>query len=224
MGGTSSSTIYTATTFECIQHLGKNEFSLIERTELERKLDSNWITIRRWMNGSNMPKGTRLIKLRVLLLQRGYRITDLEGFDNITILLCCMLASGELSLDDIRKALDYRSENEVLRLLLTPGYFTRMSTGRQLKAQALAKVDMTAVAETKTHFTNDMVLKATSNLIKALLPFAESIAADNFSADERKRLRELSGSETIFRLSNAIVALTGEKARDNSKTPSVKRS
>ena len=71
MNTVTTGTVFSGTTAECIAHFGKQEFSPKQRTELEDKLDSNWITIRRWMLGNMMPKGTRLIKLIILLLRKG---------------------------------------------------------------------------------------------------------------------------------------------------------
>jgi hypothetical protein len=63
-------------------------------------------------------------------------------------------------------------------------------------------------------------LSILANLIRAISPLAEEVASDEFSADERKKLRELCGEKTIFNLNNTLSMLCGERARNQIKANS----
>jgi hypothetical protein len=52
-----------------------------------------------------------------------------------------------------------------------------------------------------------------AKLAKKMLPLAKKLASDEFTAEDRARLRELAGTSTIFELKNELVKLCGERAR-----------
>jgi len=60
------------------------------------------------------------------------------------------------------------------------------------------------------------VIEILARLIQAACPLAELILSDNFSAEDRCRLRELTGNgrtNKVFELSNSLNRLCGERAR-----------
>ncbi len=65
-------------------------------------------------------------------------------------------------------------------------------------------------------------LRKAANLTRQLLPLAERLIADDFSAEDRHEyrrrasLRSNAGTHTVFRLSEALNALCSETARNTS--------
>ena len=52
-----------------------------------------------------------------------------------------------------------------------------------------------------------------AHLMQTALPLAKRLASDDYSAEDRKKLRELAGKHTIFELNNELAKLCGERAR-----------
>lgn len=61
---------------------------------------------------------------------------------------------------------------------------------------------------------HEQVIRSLAHQVEAMLPLADLLLSDQFSAKERARLRELTGSDGVFKLSNRLNALCGEKARE----------
>jgi hypothetical protein len=59
-------------------------------------------------------------------------------------------------------------------------------------------------------------MKAFADLVHAMLPFAELLASDEFTARERVALRQLCGGSSIFELSTNLNRLCSETARAHS--------
>lgn len=57
-------------------------------------------------------------------------------------------------------------------------------------------------------------LETLGHLVLAALPLAEKIASNDFSEEDRKKLRQITGGDAVYRLSNAMNQLCGEKARN----------
>jgi hypothetical protein len=62
---------------------------------------------------------------------------------------------------------------------------------------------------------NDDDVLLLAELLREALPRASRIASDEFSSEDRARLRELSGAQTVFELVNELTLLCGERARNN---------
>lgn len=60
---------------------------------------------------------------------------------------------------------------------------------------------------------HDAVIVAFVRLAKELLPLADQLASDEFTAEERARVRHLAGEFTVFDLKNLLVQLCGERVR-----------
>lgn len=58
------------------------------------------------------------------------------------------------------------------------------------------------------------MVTAVADLVRAMLPLVELVLSDKFTKEDRKELRELSGRDGVFRLSNALNKLCSEKARE----------
>lgn len=66
--------------------------------------------------------------------------------------------------------------------------------------------------ETAILFEKEKVLETLAYMTLAMLPLAERVSSEDFSAEERKALRQMT-SDGIFKLSNELNKLCGEKAR-----------
>lgn len=71
-------------------------------------------------------------------------------------------------------------------------------------------------AVVRPKLSHDTILNSAANLVQGLLPLLELIASDAFSAAERAQLRERAGGDGIFKLSNVLEDLCGERARNQS--------
>lgn len=70
-----------------------------------------------------------------------------------------------------------------------------------------------ATAPVKPKLSHDILLGSAANLIQGLLPLLELIASDAFTAAERAQLRDSTGRDGVFKLSNVLEQLCGERAR-----------
>ncbi len=61
--------------------------------------------------------------------------------------------------------------------------------------------------------THDALIESLAGSVKAMIPLARAISSDDFTPDERARLRELAGSDGVFTLANLLYRLCGERAR-----------
>lgn len=59
----------------------------------------------------------------------------------------------------------------------------------------------------------DVIIESLGTSVKALIPLARAVSSDNFTADERARVRELAGGDGVFTLANLLYRLCGERAR-----------
>jgi hypothetical protein len=58
------------------------------------------------------------------------------------------------------------------------------------------------------------VIEGLARLLQACLPLAQLVGSDVFSANDREKLRELAGRETVHQTSVALTKLAGERARE----------
>lgn len=68
------------------------------------------------------------------------------------------------------------------------------------------------VGQTPIQF-NDACIEALGHGLRGLLPLLEIVISDDFSPEERTRVREIAGSKTVLQFSNGLVQLAGERAR-----------
>lgn len=59
----------------------------------------------------------------------------------------------------------------------------------------------------------EALIESLAGSIVALIPLAQSISSDEFTAEERAQVRELSGSNGVFTLANLLYRLCGERTR-----------
>jgi hypothetical protein len=52
-----------------------------------------------------------------------------------------------------------------------------------------------------------------ANMVTAMLPLARLVSSDDFSPEDRAKVRELSGHEGVFELANTLFRICGERSR-----------
>lgn len=58
-----------------------------------------------------------------------------------------------------------------------------------------------------------LLIESAAKQVEALLPLAQAIESDEFTAEERAKLRELAGGNGVFKLANTLSRLCGERSR-----------
>ncbi len=69
---------------------------------------------------------------------------------------------------------------------------------------------------------HDLLIDAAAGLVNTLLPLADLLLSDAYSAEDRSRLRERAGGDGIFKLANRLNRLCGEKARSHIQQPAIR--
>ena len=59
----------------------------------------------------------------------------------------------------------------------------------------------------------DALIESLAGSVKGMIPLAQAISSDDFTPEERARLRELAGGNGVFNLANLLYRLCGERAR-----------
>lgn len=90
-------------------------------------------------------------------------------------------------------------------------------------ARAEADVDQAPVRPTvvqtlrpasqKPPSSREALIESLAGSVKALIPLARAISSDDFTAEDRARVRELAGGDGVFTLANLLYRLCGERAR-----------
>ena len=200
----------------------------------------NQQTARVWFNGYQVPIGENLLRIRLFLALNDYEVSERQELSVIVREFADQVALGVLSVNEAVKYLD-ATRDAVMRILTTQ----RKATGeRESKiaelvqfhreeaeqkekgwATAIQSLDLYKPAEktlmpaprmSASHKDDSMTIDTLAHLIKACLPLAERLLSDEFSADDRRKLRELTAngrSNAVFDLSNALNRLCGERAR-----------
>lgn len=225
--------------YDTISGLERAEM-LFQRELLAEFTGASVHTVRRWnAPARGMPGGMVYIKLKFFLELLGYEVDELRklatdyyglaelavftsydeksladelGYQNYQSVLNIMNGNGETSGSKLQKLMELRSvyENDIkasreawanrIRIVVSPP--------REVKRPSSAKEAVTRVSD--SHEENLLQL---GYLILATVNLAEKIASDDYTAEDRKHLREITGGDQVFRFSNALNKLCGEKAR-----------
>lgn len=183
---------------------------------------------------SNYPINYRLAELVGFgLFDHAKDIYKLEFTDHNSVLRLCHGWTNTSK--DREKKINalYSDAQEMLRELKDVWIEkARGSRGHQVdesKGESMTVAELNAIAEKipspkvtlmevedlpTSSFEKRKFLESIAHLVKGLLPLAELIASNKFTSDDRRLLRELAMGSGVFRLSNALNKLCGEKARD----------
>jgi transcriptional regulator with XRE-family HTH domain len=181
-----------------------------------------------------MPQGMNLIRLLGLFQLLDYQVEEVELLTPIQRVVMRVLVSGKISLADLTSQVKV-SEGTVLRWALGK---TEPSTDKMCileeifislteevlkedarRNQEIKKLGVITESQISvgSGVNHKQIIGAFVDHLNVILPLAEQLLSDEFSADERKQLRDLTtrgDSHGVFVLSNALNALCGEKARE----------
>ncbi|MGE5298109.1 MAG: hypothetical protein ACM3KM_03025 [Acidobacteriaceae bacterium] len=195
-------------------------------------------TVTSWLSDRNKPLGEPLVRLQFFLEAVGYEVAELANLRIIRPLnyrLAEMLAYGVLPMDEAIKELDFTDSHSVLRL--SHGT-SNTSSNREKKIQALYEKHKSALAEAKAQLmkrvggfeqvsvqalpvrtnpaegqVDDESISILAHFVLAITPLLEKAVTDT-TREQRNKLRSLTGSDGMFRLSKASSRLCSEKARE----------
>ncbi|MFA6519527.1 MAG: helix-turn-helix transcriptional regulator [Candidatus Paceibacterota bacterium] len=66
---------------------------------------------------------------------------------------------------------------------------------------------------------HEAIIASLAGSVKALIPLAQMVSSDGFTAEERTQVRELAGNNSVFTLANLLYRLCGERAREMHSNP-----
>lgn len=202
----------------------------------------NASSVQRWLATGKLPEGLPLIRLWLFLEAAGYRIELLEKLKKSALYhLAEIVAFGIKLVSEMTEELGFTQEQSVLRLahggsattlarevIIDKCYQTHESRIQEERVKLLKlvgkKEDTSKVQppvptvrlqpEQKVSVSEHAnMLQTLAYLILAARSIATRVASSEFSAEERRRLRELVGMNGVFDLSNALNKLCGETAR-----------
>lgn len=221
------------TTRECIKHMAatlSGDPAATHKALLLLEVYTARITntIRKWFSGQSLPRGIDLIRIRILLAELGYRVVELEKYQKSVRQIAELFAVHAVKLEEVRSFIRF-SRNSTMNVLVgvqPVGKATEIRL-QQLYETCRAHLPQTESVLVKTvdalkqYFLpisekpdeHDHIISALSSQIRAMLPLVNLVASDGFTAAERERVRELAGNDSVFKLSNQLFALCGERAR-----------
>lgn len=187
--------------------------------------------IEAWAEGREKPKGWNLIRLRFFLHNMGFSVAPIRQLPSHIRDLGELVIFDVISSSDVSDILEF-TEDSFRRLFLNR---PNMTKARVSKAKALclnlvcdlnlAKKNRLASLTKKPSESMQKTLgkscdqnnadniKTLSYMILAMLPLARRVDSDEFSAEDRRMLREMTERDGVFRLSNLLNRLCGEDAR-----------
>ena len=241
--------VFSGDTEQCYQHLMSQtfvrnpfpDFAEFVHCEPER-IGYRWL--RRFS-----ALGDNLMRLRYLLEALDYDVSELRVLDPVVRDLGRLFAYDIATIQDLAVALGYEGGGQTRKVLMGQrnvsedrkvqaqefvdsfaGLVNEKRTQlAQLKSLIMEKEPHAAPSPaparerpaTKAPNVKEATIAAFSHGVQALIPLARLLMSDEFSADDRKRMRELAGANGVFDLSNLMTGLCGEKARDRAQEGSV---
>ena len=124
------------------------------------------------------------------------------------------LKDAKLRFAERYKTIMVKTPDQVGEIRMSPGVPTRLMAMTEGMTDPARPVKLPPIEQGKLKLSRDTLLASASNLIQGLLPLVELIASDAFSVADRAKLREMTGGDGVFRLSNKLEQLCGERARN----------
>lgn len=178
-------------------------------------------TIRSWQRGKTVPSGLRALRLHYLFEKMGQVNSDWRLTHQVAVDVGKLLAFKVLTLDAVIAEFKGKINDEKNVILMLCGH-------AHIKPEFLAIFqriadDHAGLVEEATNSWSDLMIRDSreqfiaelSTRLVAVLPLCEQMMTDDWSAEERHELRRRCGTDTVFKLYNALGALCGEKARQH---------
>lgn len=239
--------VFSGDTETCFKHLMSQKFkkdpfpSFAEFIRCEPRRISY-----KWMNDFTA-LGDNLLRLRYLLELLGYNVTELSKLDPVVRDLGRLYAYDIAMLDDIAEVLGYEAGGQTRKVLMgqrnvTEGRkaqakkfvedFAELTDSKRAELSMLRNLVIEEVSETtlspapasirersasKAVNAKEATIIAFAHGVQALIPLARLLMSDQFTAEDRKRMRDEAGGNGVFDLSNLMTGLCGEKARNRAQ-------
>ncbi len=201
-----------------------------------------------WKNAPRIrPVGLGRVRIRHFLEYRGYHIDEIEGLKEPILSLSRILAFGVLTPAQLAVELGVKKERDIFTVLfsiVSPKLFrlNRIASIVQKYQDALKeKLPVLSSRETVpaepavikqapvvpvrsqidgplTKETKRALIASFVALAKPLLPIAEFVLSEAFSAEDRKRVREMMDGDGVFKLSTLFRDLCSETTRNSHRT------
>jgi transcriptional regulator with XRE-family HTH domain len=226
------------TTEKCFAHLVKTissgEDFYEKREQLAAALGVVVQTVYTWMSGTHAPIGETLIRLRFYLELLGYDVDELRSLPPAVRGVARLVAFEVASLQEVAAFVGYEPGDGPTTLLkIFRG--VRNTSDEKMRLFASLATERARALEEKRQTTpniltpgapvNTDVLQGTAALrkdlvevfakmVSAMLPLAEEILSDGFTAADRELVRALADGDGVSRLSFALTRLSGESVRN----------
>ena len=180
-------------------------------------------TIKRWQAKKQGAVGESLIRLRYFLESKGYSVAELESLDERVRNVGRLYGLRFFDLERLVEELDYtRGQNgrdQVLAVLrgvrgLSNPRFQILETLYK-KYEYLLKPKTTTLIRPQLRTISEShatIIEALVASVQTMLPLAEHVVSEAFTAKERERIREVTKGG-VSRLSLLLTKLSGEAAR-----------
>ena len=239
-------TCIRGTTEECLKHFSKQLGNNYERRHaictlvgVHKKTGHDWFV------QNTLPVGVNLLSLRSLLSVLGYGVSELDNLSP-NIRICAEALGFRAAVLDELVNVTKRDRVTVLSILIkgsntskdvrdkmaafAEGIQSRVNQSRTAWAKELGtNLNATSLAPTTQEKANgqpvqpddrQQVITSLSHMVMATLTLAEKVAGDEFTADDRQKLRQLTATQRghssgVFELYQALGALCSERARNH---------
>jgi hypothetical protein len=226
---------HSGTYAECFKHLWDSGFAT---DHPRRRLFSKLVgigspTLNRWASGK-MPTGEPRLRLMGALDFMGYEVTEFNELRQATRRMVELITFQILDVG-ILCDITGRTKPHMMAVLRGDNITTPEVAGefhdvwerlggeidRMKKAYDALLTETKDISEPRFENTDDFdidvpraeIINHLAGLINKIVPVAEEVASDGFTADERRVLRTQTVDGGIFRLINALTSLSGEMAR-----------
>lgn len=200
--------------------------------------DVNRSTAGRWLNGHTMPKGEKLLRLWTLLDLSGFDVEETKQLDETVKQLGQLVALKVVSPEEVQAAIGHSGGLSNLwqtlfgrhklwshNYVYAQQFVQRHSDALQIAIGQLPTLnsqlpDPGVVVEEGVQEPLDQSVETPDHVailasyLRVALPLAELVESDSSNDADRKRLREMVGSEEFFHLTNLLHRLGSRRARN----------
>ncbi|MCL4404174.1 hypothetical protein M1432_02430 [Patescibacteria group bacterium] len=215
---------------DCLRHFiastDPRAETLAKKRELRDYAGVRTSTVSRWAKGTQKPVGLPYLKTMFFLETKGYVVTEIGAMDGTVRAFGRLVAAGAIPFDAARQKLSYKHGDSLLRVLhgkekAAPDKIRTMAAiveaglkqARSADPQ-MPKWDPALLHPQKTVSEKEMAVETMAYVAKLAVLFGSRVVSDDFTAEDRRRMRALAGDETFFRASNLMSQLCSEKARE----------
>lgn len=227
-------------TKQCLSHFEKAicvRDSIKKRKMIADFVGIGGIAVYNWLRQNRLPVGETLIRLRFYLEHQGYEVAELEELPRPIRDAARLFAFRISSLSEIGEIVGYTSSGRNLVDTLLATFCGKQGVSKQKLEQFASFVELygdrleekkqavpnlvhgntrlykTTIDQQTSKVTGNqsVVIESFAGFITAMLPIAEYVLSDSFTANQRTQVRELAaGGKGVSRLSNLLTQLSCE--------------